>query len=155
MRWLLKSKIEARIQNLLSEEFEDGVTTVTTSLLTAPVGAVFIVNIYNNIDSTFGDQYICCYDTLFTYSVSRMNALLKMHAPHAVLYTYYKDLKSVYYLQTIPTDKKVILYSRSGHQSAFATAYLRLLGYTNVRSMLFGAIWLDPFPGSMNYPYVN
>jgi hypothetical protein len=29
-----------------------------------------------------------------------------------------------------------------------------LLGY-NARSLLYGATWLNPFPGSMNYPYVN
>ncbi len=151
----IKSKIEARIQNLLSEEFEDGLTLSTSSQLTTFAADAFRIQIYTDIDSTFDDQYIACYDEPSTYAAGLSHPLVKMHAPHAVLYTYYRDFKSIYYLQTIPTNKKVILYSRSGHQSAFATAYLRLLGYTNVRSLLFGATWLNPFPGSMNYPYVN
>jgi rhodanese-related sulfurtransferase len=151
----IKSKIETRIQSLLSEKFDDGINLEDSSLLTAKSVYVFNEGIYFAADSTFGDQYIACYDTFFVYQEGgSRDVTIPMHPPHSVLYTYYNDLKSVYYLQTIPSNKKVVMYSKSGHQSAFATAYLRLLGY-NARSLLFGATWLSPFPGSMNYPYVN
>ena len=156
----IKSKIETRIQSLLSEKFDDAVTSVDnsgdTSNLIAFVEDAFNSQYYAIGDSTFDDEYIVCYDIFSSYQAGGpRDATIPMHAPHAALYAYYHDLKSIYYLQTIPSNKKVIIYSRSGHQSAFAMAYLRLLGYTNVRSILFGATWLSPFPGSMNYPYVN
>ncbi len=150
----IKDKIEQRIQDLLSQKFDDIVTLQSTFELSVLPENVFSAGIFSITDSTFGDQYIACYDTFFTYAVALHDVRPPMHAPHSVLYTYYNDLGSAYYLQTIPSNKKVVMYSKSGHQSAFATAYLRLLGY-NARSMLFGATWLSPFPGSMNYPYVN
>ena len=152
----IKSKIESRIQNLLSEDFEDGVNYVNTPSLPSVYSQdVFNINNFSLGDSTYDYQYIACYDTLPHYILpGPANVSVPTHPAHSVLYTYYKDLKSIYYLQTIPSNRNVVLYSLDGQQSAFATAYLRLLGY-NARSLLFGASWLNPFPGSMNYPYVN
>jgi rhodanese-related sulfurtransferase len=153
----IKTKIENRIENLLSEKFEDGVSYVdsTTSSLAIYGGDAFHSGIYSSADSTFDNEYIICYDTTYNYVLPGVDIRTDPdHPPHAVLYTYYRDLKSNYYLQTIPSNKEVVIYSLDGHQSAFATAYLKLLGY-NVKSVLFGATWFYPFHGSMNYPYVN
>ena len=153
----IKTKIEDRIQSLLSEKFEDGVTYVdsTTSSLSIFGGDAFHADIFSLGDSTFDNEYIICYDTLKNYILpGSRNVYSPDHPPHAVLYSYYKDFKSIYYLQTIPTNKNIVIYSFDGHQSAFAMAYLRLMGY-KVKSVLFGATWLRPFPGSMNYPYTN
>ena len=151
----IKSKIETRIQDLLSEEFEDGINYIKSSSLPS----IYSQDTFGDFlleDSTFENEYIICYDTQYVYILpGHRDGTMPVHPPHSILYNYYKDLKSIYYLQTIPVIKKVVVYSLSGHQSAFATAYLRLLGYTNVHSLLFGATWLSPFPGSMNYPYVN
>jgi rhodanese-related sulfurtransferase len=157
----IKSKIELRIQNLLSEDFEDGVNYVNTPSLPS----VFSQDLFNSsnfsiIDSTFDDFYIICYDTISVYQIPGSRDVNSPdHPSHSVLYTYYNDLRSIHYLQTIPSNKKVVLYSLYGQQSAFATAYLRLLGY-NARSLLYGATWIHDiggytFPPSMNYPYVN
>ena len=148
----IKSKIETRIQDLLSETFEDELIIDHLSLLTANPQDVFSSSIYSASDSTFGDQYIAYYGEPFQPT---SDVRPHIHPPHTVSYAYYHDFKSIYYLQTIPSNKIVVIYSYSGHQSAFAAAYLRLLGYNNVRSLLFGTSWLNPFPGSMNYPYVN
>jgi rhodanese-related sulfurtransferase len=153
----IKTKIENRIENLLSEKFDDGVTYVdsTTSSLAIFGGDAFHQGIFSLGDSTFDSEYIICYDTAYNYILpGSRNVYSPDHPPHSVLYTYYNDLKSIYYLQTIPTNRKIVVYSLDGHQSAFATAYLKLFGY-NVKSVLFGATWLYPFPGSMNYPYSN
>ena len=40
-------------------------------------------------------------------------------------------------MATIPADKPVVVYCSTGHNSAFATAYLRLLGY-DARTLKFG-----------------
>lgn len=42
------------------------------------------------------------------------------------------------YIQKIPSDKLVLIYSSDGHDSAYLCAYLRVLGY-ETKSMLFGA----------------
>lgn len=77
------------------------------------------------------------------------------------------DFQSITHLQTLPTDKIIVVYSTSGHASAFLAAYLRILGY-NARSILFGAnsfvysgmflhdvLLAKSFTNSsvMNYPY--
>ncbi len=157
----IKSKIELRIQDLLSEDFNDGINyDASPSLPSVYSVDVFNNNNYSIIDSTFDDQYIVCYDTISVYKIpGPVDVTIPTHPSHSVLYTYYQDLKSLNYLQTIPSNKKVVLYSLYGQQSAFATAYLRLLGY-NARSLLYGATWLHSIggysvPPSMNYPYVN
>ena len=60
------------------------------------------------------------------------------HLPGAVQYTPKKSLILRADLKTIPADKKTVLYCYTGQHSAFATAYLRLLGY-NVQSLAYGA----------------
>jgi rhodanese-related sulfurtransferase len=79
------------------------------------------------------------------------------------------DFRSTSYLQTLPINKPIAIYSGTGQESAFYTAYLRLLGY-DVKSILFGAnnllyemlfrspeIRIFAFTSSsiMNYPYVT
>jgi rhodanese-related sulfurtransferase len=82
----------------------------------------------------------------------------KGHPPSSVFYMqsngYYSDLRSTSYLQTIPSSKDIVVYSKYGHSSAFVVAYLRLLGY-NAKSLLFGAGWRESLPGAylQNYPY--
>jgi rhodanese-related sulfurtransferase len=40
-------------------------------------------------------------------------------------------------MSTIPFDKPVVVYCGTGHNSAFATAYLRLFGY-DARTLKYG-----------------
>lgn len=62
----------------------------------------------------------------------------KGHIPGAVQYTPKKDLKADKFLNTIPSDKKVLVYCFTGQHSAFTVAYLRMLGY-NAYTLGFGA----------------
>ncbi len=48
------------------------------------------------------------------------------------------ELRSTSALQTIPSGATTVIYSTDGQLSAFAAAYLKVLGY-NVKSVLFGA----------------
>ena len=60
------------------------------------------------------------------------------HLPGAVWYnpdeTMGKDMK----LNTLPTDKPILVYCYSGQNAAFTVAYLRMLGY-DAYSLLYGA----------------
>ncbi|OYT16050.1 MAG: hypothetical protein B7C24_09835 [Bacteroidetes bacterium 4572_77] len=60
------------------------------------------------------------------------------HIPGAYQYTPRKDINSKTLLNTIPSDKKILVYGYTGQSSAFMTAYLRLLGY-NAFTLPFGA----------------
>ena len=59
------------------------------------------------------------------------------HIPGAVRYKPNATLGIVSEMATIPTDKPVVLYCGTGHNSGFATAYLRLFGY-DARTLQFG-----------------
>lgn len=60
------------------------------------------------------------------------------HIPGAVQYTPKKSLSRLTYLNTLPTDKPIVVYCYTGQHSAFVVAYLRLLGY-DAKSLLWGA----------------
>ena len=51
------------------------------------------------------------------------------HIPGAVRYKPGGTLGIASEMETIPTDKSVVVYCGTGHNSGFATAYLRLFGY--------------------------
>lgn len=118
-------------------------------------------NIYNPVDSTYSNTYIVCLGADGFYFLGSNGQLANPgHPPHAVFYLQFNgfisDLWSTRYLQTIPSSKNVVVYSKYGHSSASLVAYLRLLGY-NARSLLFGASWRESLPAGLvrNYPYVT
>lgn len=147
-------KIRLRVNSLLSVPTGDPDAS-EYFILSGDLG-----NLYNPIDSTFANTYIVCLGADGFYFLGPNGQLNNPgHPPRAVFYLqfngYVSDLWSTKYLQTIPSAKNVVVYSKYGHSSAFFVAYLRLLGY-NARSMLFGASWREPFPPDLNnYPYVK
>lgn len=60
------------------------------------------------------------------------------HLPGAVQYDPKKSLTSDAYLNTLPTDRPIVVYCYSGHHSSFVAAYLRLLGY-DAFNLAYGA----------------
>lgn len=62
----------------------------------------------------------------------------KGHIPGATQYTPKADLNGSTFLNTLPSDKKILLYCYTGQHSAAVVAYLRILGY-NAFSLGFGA----------------
>jgi rhodanese-related sulfurtransferase len=59
------------------------------------------------------------------------------HIPGAVRYKPNATLGFTAEMSSIPADKTVVIYCGTGHNSAFATAYLRLLGY-DARTLKYG-----------------
>jgi len=59
------------------------------------------------------------------------------HIPGAVRYKQNGTLGILSEMQTIPADKTIVLYCGTGHNSAFATAYLRFFGY-NAKTLVYG-----------------
>jgi len=62
----------------------------------------------------------------------------KGHIPRAIQYAPKKDLTIGTALNTLPSDKKILVYCFTGQNAAFTIAYLRLLGY-NAYTLGFGA----------------
>lgn len=62
----------------------------------------------------------------------------KGHIPGSIQYTPKSSLHSSKLLNTLPTNKPIVVYCNNGHQSAFIAAYLHLLGY-DARSLAYGA----------------
>jgi rhodanese-related sulfurtransferase len=59
------------------------------------------------------------------------------HIPGAIRYKPDGTLGILSEMLTIPADKQVVVYCGSGHNSAFVTAYLRLLGY-DAKTLRYG-----------------
>ncbi len=60
------------------------------------------------------------------------------HIPGAYQYTPKKALASKEDLYTLPTNKPIVVYCFTGQHAAFATAFLRMLGY-DAKILLYGA----------------
>jgi rhodanese-related sulfurtransferase len=60
------------------------------------------------------------------------------HIPGAVQYTPKASFSFIQELNTLPTDKTVVVYCYTGQTSAFMAAYLNVLGY-DAKTLLYGA----------------
>lgn len=122
-----KSKLEERINILLAGGFEDEVQLHYSSPVT---------DFEQVLVSPDTSMFIICLGNRFFYS----SYFGTKHPYRAVNYMYqppHSELKSINALQTIPSNKRIYLYSYEGHASAALTAFLRILGY-DARAILFG-----------------
>ena len=76
-------------------------------------------------------------DDFYTINYDRRDKYESGHIPGAIRYKTNGTLGIVSEMQTIPTDKEVVVYCGTGHNSGFVTAYLRLFGY-NAKTMVYG-----------------
>jgi len=89
----------------------------------------------------FGDDLLVCYGKGRLYNAP--SAGVDAGRGHAAGTIHYSDLpffelRTVQYLQTLPTDRAILIYGYNGQLSACMVAYLRVLGY-NAISLEFGA----------------
>lgn len=87
-------------------------------------------------NENISDFYIICFGSTRLYNPLLIFPLPTGHLPGAYFYSG-RDLQSSTFLQSLPADKKIVIYSVSGQISAFVAAYLRILGY-DAKSLLFG-----------------
>jgi rhodanese-related sulfurtransferase len=115
--------LEARVQAVLAEGFTQ--TNISRDVVYQNTANYFLVN-YWPVDH---------YNT--------------GHIEGAVQYTPKADLKFDTALKTLPTNKPVVVYCYTGMTSAFAAAYLRLLGY-DAKSLAYGVNGMnyDAMPGT-------
>ncbi len=75
------------------------------------------------------DQVFSNPNRYYIINLERKDKYEDGHIPGAVRYKPSSTLGYVDEMASIPVDKPVVVYCSTGHNSAFATAYLRLLGY--------------------------
>jgi rhodanese-related sulfurtransferase len=110
-------------------------STEGESLLLERVRQVFDAGLENTIvqaDSLFNNP-----GKYFVINLERKDKYDAGHIPGAVRYKPNETLGIVEEMATIPSDKEVVIYCGTGHNSAFAAAYLTLFGY-KARSLNYG-----------------
>jgi len=105
--------LEARVEAVLAEGF--GAAKVSNATVYGALSTYYIVNYWS------------------TEHYEGMG-----HIDGAIQYTPKADIHSSTFLNTLPTDKPVVVYCYSGQTSANMAAYLRVLGY-DAMSLVFGA----------------
>lgn len=73
----------------------------------------------------------------FTINYERKDKYDAGHIPGSIRYKPNGTLGIVAEMESIPTDKSVVVYCGTGHNSGFVTAYLRLFGY-NAKALIYG-----------------
>ena len=73
----------------------------------------------------------------FIINLDRKDKYEDGHIPGAVRYKPDATLSFTDEMATIPSDRTVVVYCGTGHNSAFATAFLRLMGY-DARTLKYG-----------------
>ncbi|MBA4410607.1 MAG: rhodanese-like domain-containing protein [Bacteroidota bacterium] len=75
--------------------------------------------------------------SFYTVNFERKDKYDAGHIPGAVRYKTNGTLGIVPEMESIPTDKNVVVYCGTGHNSGFVTAYLRLFGY-RAKTLMYG-----------------
>ncbi|MFO7447489.1 MAG: rhodanese-like domain-containing protein [Ignavibacteriaceae bacterium] len=147
-----KEKINERITVLLNKYFPEEKKTYSNQDPSIQKEEYFVAA--KNLD-----YYLVCCGIYSSYIYRLDQTLIMGHLRGAIHYSAppNSDFRSSLYLQTIPSDKKVFIYSHEGNLSAFFTAYLQLLGYDAV-SMLYGLNTIYPdliglVPTLVNYVF--
>ncbi len=83
-------------------------------------------------DEIFGDPA-----KYFVINLERKDKYDAGHIAGAVRYKPESTLGFTYMMSTIPYDRTVVIYCGTGHNSGFATAFLRLFGY-DARTLKYG-----------------
>ena len=81
-------------------------------------------NVLKTADEVFNSQ-----DKYFIINLERKDKYEAGHIPGAVRFKPEATLGVIDEMASIPVDKTVVVYCGTGHNSGFATAYLRLFGY--------------------------
>jgi rhodanese-related sulfurtransferase len=123
----LESSVKHRIKDIMNIEYEDNLGSQES---TATIE-------FTTLAAHIEDFFIVCYDEGLLYKdhtdgITHPEESVWFRPPPA------SDFSSSRFLQTLPSDSKVVIYTTNGELSAFVVAYLRILGY-NAKSVLFGA----------------
>jgi len=142
--WLkgVSGKYEANLENKVNERpSSSGMPELKTGMTTGTeIGAARFRKLFEegtgNILIT-ADEVFSNPQKYFIINLDRKDKYEDGHIPGAVRYKPEATLGFTGEMASIPTDKTVVVYCGTGHNSGFATAYLRLFGY-DARTLKYG-----------------
>lgn len=134
--WLkgVSGKFESNLENKVNDRPSDLVLpAIKTGLQTGPeIGAARFHELFkegaDNILITASDVFSDP-QKYYIINLDRKDKYEDGHLPGAVRYKPEGTLGYPEEMGSIPSDKPVVVYCATGHNSAFATAYLRFFGY--------------------------
>lgn len=124
-----------RIISLFNEGFDEEPLEVNPEYFHSSINTINFPELFEN----FEEYFVICYGTSSLYVQPRGWMAHPYGAVNYYPFAPNSDINSGNKLQKIPNNRKIGIYSYSGHLSAMLTAYLRLLGY-DAKSILFGGI---------------
>lgn len=142
--WLkdVSGKFEAQLETKVNERpASKGMPELRTGLATgAEIGTARFKKLFeegsSNIQIT-ADEVFANPQSFFVINLERKDKYEDGHIPGAVRYKPDATLGFTEEMASIPADKTVVVYCGTGHNSAFASAYLRLFGY-DARTLKYG-----------------
>jgi rhodanese-related sulfurtransferase len=142
--WLkaVSGKYETRLENKVNERPAlKGMPVLKTGMsFGAEIGTVRFQKIFEegtgNILIT-ADEVFSNPQKYFIINLERKDKYEDGHIPGAIRYKPEATLGFTDEMASIPYDKTVVVYCGTGHNSGFATAYLRLFGY-DARTLKYG-----------------
>lgn len=139
---VVSSKFESQLESEVNEKGPlvdlPKMNTAKTSgeeILTARFNSLFEAGFLDAVISAnmvFGQA-----NKYYTINYDRRDKYEAGHIPGSIRYKPNGTLGIISEMQTIPSDKEVVVYCGTGHNSSFVTAYLRLFGY-NAKTLIFG-----------------
>jgi rhodanese-related sulfurtransferase len=142
--WLkgVSGKYEANIETRINDKPPAGTMPDlgTGKSSGAEIGAARFSKVFNggtsgimiSADEVFSDP-----QKYFVINLERKDKYEDGHIPGAVRYKPEATLGFTEEMATIPSDRTVVVYCGTGHNSGFATAFLRLFGY-DARTLKYG-----------------
>jgi len=131
-----KLELTTNVSNTTSDfpEMKTGNST-GAEIMTARFNALFAAGCSDIF--VMADEVFASPANYFTMNYERKDKYDAGHIPGAIRYKPNGTLGITSEMETIPTDKNVVVYCGTGHNSGFVTAYLRLFGY-NAKTLIYG-----------------
>jgi rhodanese-related sulfurtransferase len=134
--WLkgVSGKYETKLENTVNERpSSNGMPDLKTGLLTgAEIGVSRFRKLFEEGTTDIfitADEVFSNPQKYYIINLDRKDKYEDGHIPGAIRYKQEGTLGYTDEMASIPSDKPVVVYCGTGHNSGFATAYLRLFGY--------------------------
>jgi rhodanese-related sulfurtransferase len=142
--WLkdISGKYESRLETAANEKSApEKMPELNTGLATgAEIGSARFKKLFEEGTAavlTTADEVFADPHKYYVINMERKDKYESGHIPGAFRYKPESFLGVIEEMGSVPTDKQVIVYCGTGHNSGFATAYLRLFGY-NASTLKYG-----------------
>jgi rhodanese-related sulfurtransferase len=142
--WLkgVSGKYEANLETKVNERpAATGMPSLNTGMTSgADIGSARFKKIFEEGTSNImitSDEVFANPQSYFVINLERKDKYEDGHIPGAIRYKPDATLGFTEEMASIPTNKTVVVYCGTGHNSGFATAFLRLFGY-DARTLKYG-----------------